>query len=776
MQPGGQLLPDRSPLRDWFMDRDSKSSALHRIAKLPEVRLTHVLRLLANEYQIHDVRGGKPVLDRVVSPRAMEVLAAYRESHGHAYTTRELAAALERARLHPDLAGWGIVHSADESAAPGEWCGSGVEEYFAERSSILDEVFSGYEPQRLSQRSNALVLLRTFPAIPRRIVDRVWNVALTGEESERPPAQQLLAREDGYVAQVIAALVDPRPEARANAADWLTRIGGAQAIESLRAAMTKERSEVIRNAFIVALERLGANLEDLVDRDALQAEAAKGMKSGPPDALSWFGFDALPNVRWRDSGEAVDPLIPRWLIVQAFKGKSPEPSPLLRRRADAIHPFDREALGRYVLESWIAQDEPEESSGGVWTYGPKSAIKEKGILAVAGACAGTTAPPIVQRYLKKWFGNRAPQCKALIQMLAWIDHPSAIQLLLATASRFRTAGIREEAEAYVHAIAKRKGWTLDELADRTIPAVGFEDKQEMVLDYGARKFIVRLGRDFELVLTTEDGKPLKSLPDARAGEDEEQVQEAKKTLADAKKQLKPVLAAQKERLHEAMCTQRAWRFADWDTYLNRHPVISRYCQSLVWQAAVGATFRPLEDGTLTDANDAQVTVEPDASIRVAHTCTVPEGVAAAWRKHIADYEVEPLFEQFRPEQFTLPPGANGLEIDAFEGHILEAFKLRGRATKLGYTRGAPGDGGWFLEYRKAFPGLGIEAVIGFSGNGLPEENRTVALTSFYFVRGMAKIPLRDVPPVLLSETWNDVQQIASHGPGFDPDWENKTAG
>jgi hypothetical protein len=67
-------------------------------------------------------------------------------------------------------------------------------------------------------------------------------------------------------------------------------------------------------------------------------------------------------------------------------------------------------------------------------------------------------------------------------------------------------------------------------------------------------------------------------------------------------------------------------------------------------------------------------------------------------------------------------------------------------------------------------------VIGFSGNGLPEENRTVALTEFYFVRGMAKIPLREVPHVLFSETWNDVKQIASRGPGFDPDWENKTAG
>jgi hypothetical protein len=534
MQPGAQIT-STGPLPDWLPSRhpDKTNSPLFRIARLPEVRLTHVLRLLASEWQIHRLPKGNAVLQTPVFPDAMNVLVAYRKWHGHAYTTRELAATFERAQLNADSIGWGIVNSADPSPASTEWCGSGVEDYFDERPSILDEVFSGYEPERLSQRCNALVLLGTFRAIPRGIVDRVWNVALAGEEIERPLARKLLEREDGSFAQLLAALEDPRPEARVNAAEWLTHIGGTQAIEPLRAAVAKERSEVIRNAFIVALERLGANLDDLEDRGAWKAEAAKGMKSGPPPALSWLGRDSLPDVRWRDSGEAVDPLIVHWLVVQAFKGKSPEPSPLLRRRAAAFHSSDREALGHFVLESWIARDTPDDEGKGVgWTYSaPKSAIREKGILAVAAACAGASAPPLVRRYLKRWYGIRAPQCKALIRMLAWIDHPSATQLLLATANRFPTASIREEAERYVQAIADRKGWTLDELADRTIPALGFEDKPELVLDYGARKFIVRLDADFALVIKTEDGKTIKSLPDARADENEEQVQEAKEDRA-----------------------------------------------------------------------------------------------------------------------------------------------------------------------------------------------------------------------------------------------------
>jgi len=77
----------------------------------------------------------------------------------------------------------------------------------------------------------------------------------------------------------------------------------------------------------------------------------------------------------------------------------------------------------------------------------------------------------------------------------------------------------------------------------------------------------------------------------------------------------------------------------------------------------------------------------------------------------------------------------------------------------------------------------MEAVFEFTGNGLPEENRTVALTMLRFERvapagepviGGARMSLGEVPPVLLSECRNDVRQIATEGPGFDPDWEKKT--
>jgi Domain of unknown function (DUF4132) len=153
-----------------------------------------------------------------------------------------------------------------------------------------------------------------------------------------------------------------------------------------------------------------------------------------------------------------------------------------------------------------------------------------------------------------------------------------------------------------------------------------------------------------------------------------------------------------------------------------------------------------------------------------------------WQQHLDDYEVVPLFQQFGKGTFRLPPErADDQRLNDFEGHLLETFALRGRAGKLGYTRGTTGDNGWFDQYEKRFPTLGLTIMVEFTGNPLPEENRTVALKSLSFWQSGPRdggpsslLRLGDVPTVLLSESYNDVRVMAADGPGYDPDWEKKS--
>ncbi len=300
------------------------------------------------------------------------------------------------------------------------------------------------------------------------------------------------------------------------------------------------------------------------------------------------------------------------------------------------------------------------------------------------------------------------------------------------------------------------------------------------LDFGPHQFSARLDSQWNLVLRDPEGKTLKALPDPRKDDDAEKAAAAKKQLASARKELKQVLDQQRINLYEAMCVQRSWRFEDWEPFLCRHPIVRHFCQCLVWSAQRGERllhFRPLADGSFTDVEDNPLTLEPADVISIAHQTSVIPQAAEAWLQHLSDYAVTPLFDQFgRSAPEMTPENKKQRELADFEGWMTDTFKIRGRATKLGYTRGSTGDGGWFNEYIKRFPTTGLVAMIEFTGSFLPETNIPAALRKLTFRRengGHSNISLSEIPSVLLTECWNDYRQIALDGSGFDPDWEKK---
>ncbi len=815
--------------------------ALSEFWQRPELQATHLVRFFL---LVGSLRFGEH--DRGVLSYGSwleTLLPGFRRAHPE-FDLRGLGAAFKGAGLESRRLGAGLLGSYNEQVAALGFQPPQIWPYWVEHTDVLKNALESPTGdymsrwQRRYSRRNAFHALATFPVPPPVLVPQLWDLAL-GPKTERAAAQRCLKGLPDKGERLIESLKGGSAESRAAAADWLSDIRDASAIAPLKAALKKEKNESTKGAIMGALELLGVPVEQFLDREGLSKEASKGIAKGIPEDVKWFPFAQLPVVHWEDNGKAVDPLILQWWLVQGFKLKDPEPGALLRKYCASFKATEREALGQFVLDAWLARDtsprtgtdaekeamrrahaavqaaqhwaqwiqQNPQMASQMAAYAPKqktlqehyeeilpvvlreptgTAISSKGILSLAGACVGSGAAPLVGRYLKDWYGMRAAQCRALLQMLAWVEHKTATQMLLAVGRRFRTKGIQEEANKQAQALAERKGWTVAELSDRTIPTAGLDDDGVMTLDFGGRQFTAKLNEDLEFVLTDSDGKVLKSLPDARKDDDEAKAAEVKKMFSAAKKELKSVVTMQRDRLYEAMCTQRSWPFEDWSAYLNRHPVVRHHCQRLIWAVIrddkITALFRPLPDGSLTDVEDNPVTLKPDELVRVAHECQVTPEQSLAWRQHLKDYDVEPLFEQFGRPNFDLPEERKqDDELTDFRGHMLETFKLRGRATKLGYSRGQAEDGGWFYTYHKRFPTLGMQAIIEFTGNGLPEENRQIALTMLRFERvapeGEAgaggKMSLGEVPAVLLTECWNDIRQIAAEGPGFDADWEKK---
>jgi hypothetical protein len=809
----------------------------------PELQPIHLVRFLIQVGALKPRKAGdRPIL--FFGNWAEILIPAYRQTHPEV-GLRELGAAFSASGLDPASIGEGLLSRYHGGGAVCGIPSAQIWPYWVEHLKLLEDALlpgsTGLETSQFMERferrflrANAFNFIAHFPKPPEQLVAVLWRAAL-GPKSERPQAQRCLKNADNKTECLTVALSSSVAETRSAAAEWLGRIGDRTAVEALVPALKKEKNEAAKGTLLVALELLGATIDQFLNRADLLKEAERSTSKEMPDALKWFPLDQLPSVYWQDTAKRVSPVILRFWLIQGFKLKNPEPGSLLRRYCASLKSTEREALGKFILEAWIAEDtapipraeaeqramsgaqsmvhfaqymasHAQKNSQGQLATAPVltvdqyyaqllpaalkqpkgSAIASKGILSLAGACVGAIAPPIVSQYLKEWYGQRAAQCRALLQMLAWVEHRTATQLLLAVASRFRTKSIQEEATKQVEALAERKGWTLSELADRTIPSAGMDEEGILTIDYGPRQFRARLGEDLKFSLTDSDGKLLKSLPEARKEEDETKVQEAKKQFSAFRKELKSVLTMQRDRLYEAMCTQRTWEFEDWRLYMHEHPIMKHYCQRLVWLLVRSEgpvrLFRPLGDGSLTDENDDPLEPKNNDQLRIAHGCHITATHSEAWRKHLNDYNIVSLFDQFGRTSFVLTETRHGeTEISDFRGHLVETFKLRGRATKLGYNRGQTEDGGWFYLYKKRFQMLGIEAVIEFTGNGLPEANRTVALTELRFSRhdeghpegSKTKMHLSEVPSVLLSECWNDIRAIAGEGPGFDPEWEKK---
>jgi Domain of unknown function (DUF4132) len=712
-----------------------------------------------------------------------------------------------------------------------------AEPYFAPliytHFNLIDEAFglrpqSGPAPVNLSP---AIDLLEALPKVPQRYLLPLMTLASGGTKTQRHTARHLLTGATGIDDNIAGLLSDGKQDIRSGAADWLAQRGAKDQIKPIRAALKSEKSDAARAAMINALERLGDDVSDLFDQKIMKKEAEAGLAKTALKGLDWFPFDLMPRVSWK-SGEAVDPVLTRWWVVLSGKLKTPGGNALMDLWLDRLADGDAHKLGWFVLTAWTDHDSrqipPEEANAYATanvdallaqnqrgakqnpTYASYyvtdrdklfaslrneklktylgTATESKGVLALTTRVDGIDASRCVRAYLKN-HGSRMSQCKSLLDCLASNGSSAAIQVLLATSNRFKARTVQAHATTLIEELAERRGWTHDELADRTIPTGGLDETGALDLDCGAeRTYKIMLDETDTIVLLNPDGKKVSTLPSARADDEKLLIEEAKKLLSTARKEVKQILPDQIARLREAMLLERTWPREDWQLYVRGHVLVGRVAQRMVWMALdddgkLIKLFRPLDDGSLTDVDDGDFDLNAAHSVQPAHHSLVDRTARDAWRTHLENYEVKIPFDQFTGATHVLDDAQKSdTEIKDRKGWMIETFALRGIATKLGYVRGTAEDGGWFSRYEKRYQSAGIIVSIDFSGSPLPEENKLGVLYGVTFTKLRkgsdqwgTTITLDEVPPVLLTQSWQDLHTIADKGTGFNPDWEKHDA-
>jgi hypothetical protein len=439
--------------------------------------------------------------------------------------------------------------------------------YFAERLDVLEKYLAPREGHEYgSAPEKVLSILKHFPVVPIPLLPRLSMIALSSGKTHRPAAQRVLARHPRARALAEQGLGDGKSAVRASAAGWLANLGDKAAVPALRAALAAERREDVRAAFLSALEALGDDIGEYLSPVTLAAEATKGLKKKAPVSMAWFPLDALPDLRWAD-GAPVSREIVRWWVVLAVRLKEPSGEGLIARYVSLLDEDSRAALGSYVLRAWIAQDtlgpsaaESREYAEGTakqqydwaqqwlardpqstWAQeGAKvpldehyrrtykahqatylgSATKDKGLLALTVGMPGGELATAAQHFFKA-HPQRRSQADALVRALAANGDRPAVQLLLAVSRQFKLRTVREAAEELAGQLAEARGWTADQLADRTVQTAGFDADGMLRLSFGTREYTGRITDAFTIELRNDKGKVVKTPPGTPQGADED---------------------------------------------------------------------------------------------------------------------------------------------------------------------------------------------------------------------------------------------------------------
>ncbi len=186
-----------------------------------------------------------------------------------------------------------------------------------------------------------------------------------------------------------------------------------------------------------------------------------------------------------------------------------------------------------------------------------------------------------------------------------------------------------------------------------------------------------------------------------------------------------------------------------------------------------------------DAAGDAVQPAPDAQVRLWHPIDASEAEIAAWRTAILERRIRQPFKQAYREVYRLTPAEEQTETysNRFAAHILMYAQARALMTvrRWGSNFLGPYDGGFEGLAKREFPSHGIRAE--FFHEALEDEMQggdvvhcstdQVRFVTLARAAAAAVVPLRDVPPVVLSEAMRDVDLfIGVTSIGADRNWQD----
>jgi len=547
----------------------------------------------------------------------------------------------------------------------------------------------------------------------RRLFERFGDVLLAAIAREmghrpnhRPPRFVSFVESDLFAVPLAKMLVANR-WARQTVRQWLARFPAAAARGLLPAALGTDAAFAAPARH--ALRWLAANGHRAVlarvaaDHGALVTQALAALLAiAPEDILpaklpvppTNLFLPGLPRLRLTNGDWAVPASALPDVLMLLMLSRADEPYAGLAAVQEAVSPESFARFGQALFKWWQDNGAPP---------------KERWMFEAQGLLGNDETARQLALALRQWRAalNRVRAYDAM-NMLARIGSDLALMHLHALSTQTRFNDLIGRADDLLRDVAEQRGLSLEELADRTVPDLGFDARGVLTLDFGPRQFELRLSRLLAPCLRDSDGKALKDLPKPGVRDDPVCAKEAVARFKDLKKQLKSIAANQIRRLEGAMCARRRWERAAFAGLFVAHPVRRPLSQALIWgvydaDGALRASCRVAEDLSLADEQDNEYLLPDDALLGILHPLEVPCEWAASWQQRLAEYRILPPFPQLGRQVYALSDAeAAGGELPAWVGRSVSTGALLGLEQR-GWRR-AVGDGGMVDGFFKDLPG------------------------------------------------------------------------
>lgn len=627
------------------------------------------------------------------------------------------------------------------------------------------------------------VALLAFGADSQAYKEQILRFAADTSKVVRANLISILGKNPDWEQDVLNLLKSKKSTQREIGVNVLSSWGVEKYRDMFTAMLEKEKSkaviDLINNALGNSSNGNTAAGADAVEDSAKQI-ADRLLKGGKIRSVQWLGD--LPEVKMADG----TPAEPNYAAAVMLAYSSMSIPGISQDAAKIAATLDAGSLDKYACEvfsHWI--DDGAQS-------------KKKWVLYFASIHGGREIAQSLISYINKWpQESRGAIAAEAVKALALNSAPEALLTVDTISRKFKFKQVKAAAVEALKFAASQLGISTEELADRIVPDLGFNERMEKTIDYGTRQFTVRLNPALEVEVFDANGKRMKNLPSPGQKDDPNLAPEAYNEFKALKKSIKATVNTQKIRMELALSTGRKWQSDAWNKLFVCNPIMHQFAMSLIWgvyeiddcNEKLVQTFRYMEDGTFNTEDEDEYELPENAVIGLVHPLELSEESISVWKEQLEDYEVKQCIEQLdRP---IYKPSEEELETDRVlvgAGKMLNGLSLLGKMTTLGWYKGSVQDGGCFYNFYRENVAEGINVQVSFSGMYVAGEDADVTVFDAVFykagtveygsyvyddIKPENVVRISDLPPRVYSETALHINRATVSSTMFNENWRKE---